>query len=521
LQWMDNIHVWCISRQLWWGHRIPAWHCANCHGITVARVNPTHCVHCGSADIEQDADVLDTWFSSGLLPFSAFGWPEKTADCDAFYPTSVLVTGFDILFFWVARMIMLGCHLMDEQKPDKRDIVPFREVYIHALVRDADRQKMSKTKGNVVDPIGVIERFGTDAARFTLAAMAAPGTDIAFSESRTESYRAFANKIWNAARFLFMNVDRATEQNVWSLGEFAATSDPRDGVGLKGFAAATLEDRWILSRFNRVAGEVTEALEEYRFHEAAHVVYHFFWDEYCAWYLEFVKPRLLSADRKEAREAFFHTVRIFEGALRLLAPFMPFITEEIWHALYDGKPPLKSIALAAYPRRNAAQISDRDELDISIMQDLVVAVRNIRAELKIEPREKVEVQIFPFSPETWISTSWIGDREKVTIARLAGISKIHDVDEKTATAAPSRSTSRFIVRVKHEQKIDVAAEQSRALKELEKMNAEYTRNSAQLQNEGFLVKAPAKVVEGLKTRRAELESLIEKAKSRLDELDAK
>ena len=356
-------------------------------GITVARTNPTQCAHCGSAEIEQDTDVLDTWFSSGLLPFSALGWPEKTADCDAFYPTSTLVTGFDILFFWVARMIMLGCHLMDEQKPDKRDIVPFREVYIHALVRDADRQKMSKTKGNVVDPIGVIEKFGTDAARFTLAAMAAPGTDIAFSESRTESYRAFANKIWNAARFLFMNVDRAAEQNVWSLDEFAAETNAHDAIGLKGFVAASLEDRWILSRFNRVAGEVSAALREYRFHEAAHVVYHFFWGEYCDWYVELLKPRLLSPQREEARAAFANMVRVFEGALRLLAPFMPFITEEIWSAVYDGKTPLKSIALAAYPETDAAQLDSDAERDMAILQDLIVSVRNIRAELKVPQKE--------------------------------------------------------------------------------------------------------------------------------------
>jgi len=516
LQWMENIHDWCISRQLWWGHRIPAWHCAECQGITVERTTPTQCAHCGSSQIQQDTDVLDTWFSSGLLPFSALGWPQKTPDCDAFYPTSTLVTGFDILFFWVARMIMLGCHFMDEQKSDKRDIVPFREVYIHALVRDADRQKMSKTKGNVVDPIGVIEKFGTDAARFTLAAMAAPGTDIAFSESRTESYRAFANKIWNAARFLFMNVDRAAEQQLWTLAEFAAERNPHDAVGLKGFASATLEDRWILSRFNRVAGEVSAALGEYRFHEAAHVVYHFFWGEYCDWYVELLKPRLLSSNREEARAAFANVVRVFEGALRLLAPFMPFITEEIWHAVYDGQPPLKSIALAAYPQSNPAQLNPDAERDMAILQDLIVSVRNIRAELKVAQKEKLPIEISAAA-----DVRAIIEANTSAIEQLAQVSILTFVDESLAKASNSRSTARFEVRLVYEQKIDVEAEKSRAYKELEKMNAEYTRNSAQLQNEGFLVKAPAKVVEGLKTRRAELESLIEKAKSRLDELDIK
>jgi valyl-tRNA synthetase len=513
LQWMENIHDWCISRQLWWGHRIPAWHCAKCAEITVARTNPTVCAHCGSAEITQDTDVLDTWFSSGLLPFSALGWPEKTPDCDAFYPTSTLVTGFDILFFWVARMIMLGCHLMDEQKTDKRDIVPFREVYIHALVRDAERQKMSKTKGNVVDPIGVIEKFGTDAVRFTLAAMAAPGTDIAFSESRTESYRAFANKIWNAARFLFMNVDRATEQNVWSLAEFTDVADAKDGVGLKGFASATLEDRWILSRFNRVAGEVTTALKEYRFHEAAHVVYHFFWGEYCDWYVELVKPRLLSADRDEARAAFANVVRIFEGALRMLAPFMPFITEEIWHAVYDGKPPLKSIALAAYPETDATQLDGDAERDMAILQDLIVSVRNIRAELKVGQKEMLPIEVFANAEVRALIEANIP-----ALTRLANVSALTFVDTSLAKATHSRATARFEARLIYEQKIDVAAETARVTKELEKLEGEFARNSHQLGNEGFLAKAPAKVVEGLRTRRVELESLIAKAKSSLDEL---
>jgi valyl-tRNA synthetase len=515
LQWMENIHDWCISRQLWWGHRIPAWHCAHCHGITVGRTDPTTCVHCGSTEIEQDTDVLDTWFSSGLLPFSALGWPQKTADCDAFYPTSALVTGFDILFFWVARMIMLGCHLMDEQKTDKRDIVPFREVYIHALVRDADRQKMSKTKGNVVDPIGVIEKFGTDAVRFTLAAMAAPGTDIAFSESRTESYRAFANKIWNAARFLFMNVDRAAEQNVWSLGEFTATANPKDAAGLKGFAAATLEDRWILSRFNRVAGEVSSALAEYRFHEAAHVVYHFFWGEYCDWYVELLKPRLLSANREQARAAFANLVRVFEAALRLLAPFMPFITEEIWSAVYDGKTPLKSIALAAYPTTDPAQLNPDAERDMAILQDLIVSVRNLRAELKVGQKETLPIQVF-----TNGEVRALIEANTAALGRLANVSTLTFVDESLAKATNARATARFEVRLVYEQKVDVEAETARSAKELEKLEAEYLRNGNQLANQGFLSKAPAKVVAGLRTRRVELESLIEKCRVRLAELGA-
>src|SRR6185312_9660809 len=334
------IHDWCISRQLWWGHRIPAWHCADCRKITVARETPTSCSHCGKQNLTQETDVLDTWFSSGLLPFTVFGWPERTPDLDRFYPTQLLVTGFDILFFWVARMIMLGCHFMmdmpmpDGSKRELKDAVPFREVYIHALVRDAERQKMSKTKGNVIDPIEIVQKYGTDAVRFTLASMASPGTDIAFSESRTEGYRAFANKIWNAARFIFMNVEKAREAGI--------------KVELNAAPSPELEARWITSRLNSIVGEVNAALGEYRFDEAARLVYQFFWGDFCDWYLEIVKLRLEFGDpvNKASAQAALNTlVATFEAALRLLSPFMPFITEELWHALYEGEAPAKSIAL--------------------------------------------------------------------------------------------------------------------------------------------------------------------------------
>jgi len=287
LNWMNNIYDWCISRQLWWGHRIPAWTCGGCEEIIVAREAPSKCTKCGGAKLEQVPDVLDTWFSSGLLPFTTLGWPEKTRDLAVFYPTTLLITAYEILFFWVARMIMFGCHFMRGHEQDaaikkasgwgdkKNDSVPFRQVYIHALVRDAERQKMSKTKGNVIDPLEIIERFGTDATRFTLAAMAAPGTDIAFNESRTDGYRAFANKIWNAARFMFMNVDRIEP----GLRPGGGQECPPHTSGIAEFRTSTLEDRWILSRFNRVAADVNDALATYRFHEAANRIYDFFWGE--------------------------------------------------------------------------------------------------------------------------------------------------------------------------------------------------------------------------------------------------
>ena len=511
-EWMRNIHDWCISRQLWWGHRIPAWHCKSCGEIIVARETPATCGACGNDQLEQDTDVLDTWFSSGLLPCSGLGWPDHTPELDAFYPTSLLITGFDILFFWVARMIMMNCHFMRNHKQGE---VPFRTVYIHALVRDAERQKMSKTKGNVLDPIEIIEKYGTDAVRFTLAAMAAPGTDIAFSESKTEGYRAFANKIWNAARFLFMNVDKAEQSGVWSIADSGLVSTDFTAKGVAGFRAETLEDRWILSRFNRVAQQMHEALETYRFHEAAHVVYHFFWGEYCDWYLELIKPRLASDDREEPGAAHGNLVSIFEAALRLLSPFMPFITEEIWHAVYGGTPPLKSIALAPYPVADDSQIDVASETGMAILQDVIVSVRNIRAELKIEPRQKLKIEVFADADVRGLIES-----NRAAVKRLANVEEVKFVQQSPAKATGARSTARFDVGVIYERRVDVNAERERIQKELARLSQEQTRALAQLENAAFLAKAPAHVVEGIKRRSGEVQVLIEKAKSALDELDA-
>jgi valyl-tRNA synthetase len=522
-EWMRNIHDWCISRQLWWGHRIPAFRCQNCGEVMITVEDPEQCENpkCQSFRIEQDSDVLDTWFSSGLLPCSALGWPDSTPDLDAFYPTTLLITGFDILFFWVARMIMMNCHFM---RGHNQGDVPFHNVYIHALVRDAERQKMSKTKGNVMDPIEIIEQYGTDAVRFTLASMAAPGTDIAFSESRTESYRAFANKIWNAARFLFMNVDRAQEAGLWSLAEFQSTGAPsfspdfgREGgkKGVSGFKAETLEDRWILSRFNRVAQQMQEALETYRFHEAAHVVYHFFWGEYCDWYLELIKPRLAADDREPARTAYANLISIFEGALRMLSPFMPFITEEIWHAVYDGKPPLKSIALAMYPTLEPSQVDTAAETEMAIVQDLIASVRNIRAELKVEPRDRLAIEIFAEG-----NIRALIERNRGALERLANVADMTFVESSLAKVSGARSTARFDVRVLYERKIDAMAERDRISKELTRLTQELTRSTAQLNNEAFLAKAPAHVVEGLKRRKGEVEVLVQKANEALAELGA-
>ncbi|HWX90983.1 MAG TPA: valine--tRNA ligase [Terriglobales bacterium] len=525
LNWMYNIHDWCISRQLWWGHRIPAWRCSDCKEVIVARETPAKCPKCGSAKLEQDTDVLDTWFSSGLLPFTALGWPKATRDLDVFYPTSLLITGFDILFFWVARMIMLGCWFMMPpekptrvgEKPDSheealRDSVPFREVYIHALVRDAEGEKMSKVKGNVIDPIQVIEKYGTDATRFTLAAMASPGTDVAFNPSRTEGYRNFANKIWNAARFMFMNVDRIGMARAPSL----ASAGDR---GVAGFQAATLEDRWILSRFNGVAGYVNEALEDHRFHEAANRIYDFFWGEFCDWYIELIKPRLMledGGDKGTAEVACANLAVLFEAALRLLHPVMPFITEEIWHAIYDGKPPLQSIALASYPQADEKQIDLKAETHMAVLQDLIVSVRNLRAELKVEPKVKTPIQVY--AHETEIRAMIELNRSAIENDRQGGVESITFVESSLAKLPGARHTARFDVHLVYQQKIDVATECARLKKELEKFEKNIASAGRQLSNDAFLAKAPPNVVEGLRKQKQENEALRDKNRKKSDEL---
>ncbi|MFZ3211634.1 MAG: class I tRNA ligase family protein, partial [Terriglobales bacterium] len=529
LHWMENIHDWCVSRQLWWGHRIPAWYCAEHQHITVARETPPKCETCGSTSLTQESDVLDTWFSSGLLPFTSLGWPEKTRDQEIFYPSTLLITAYEILFFWVARMIMFGCHFMRDHKQDASikkangfadradDSVPFREVYIHALVRDAERQKMSKTKGNVIDPIEIIGKYGTDATRFTLAAMASPGTDIAFNPARTEGYRAFANKIWNAARFTL----KAT-QGV-SPHPLPAGSDV-DGKGLGNIDTGTLEDRWILSRFNRVAKAIEGALEQYRFDEAAQEVYTFFWGEFCDWYIEFAKLRVFAKtgrvlsegneeERRVAGSAIRNLVTLLEGALRLLTPIMPFITEELWHTIYNGGPPLKSIALARYPKANPEQISADAEAEMAILQDLIVGVRQIRHENKIEPRVSVPIRAFARS-----DVRRLIEENREAVERLANVSTITFVDSELSKVASARHTARFDVVVEYEKKVDAAAERARLEKDLAKMESELANARRQLANDNFLAKAPEKVVEGLRKRASELEVLLEKARSAIGAL---
>jgi valyl-tRNA synthetase len=530
LDWMTNIHDWCISRQLWWGHRIPAWHCAACHKITVARVDPAACVHCGSREITQETDVLDTWFSSGLLPVSVFGWPNLTketrADFDAFYPTSLLVTGFDILFFWVARMIMLGCWfssdvpMLDDSPRPPAETVPFKEVYIHALVRDANREKMSKTKGNVIDPIEIVKQYGTDAVRFTLASMASPGTDIAFNVARTEGYRAFANKIWNAARFIFMNVDRAAEVGI--------TVDPSTLGSMPSVAAdAPLEARWIVAELHATAAKINESLENYRFDEAASIVYQFFWGSFCDWYIEIVKLRLdfgtdllnaptgeLLSEYKGTRAALTTLVQVFEAALRLLSPFMPFLTEELWHAVYDGKPPAKSIALTRYPRAGVVPELAPALEHMAGIQFVISGIRARRKELGVPENVKTPVKVGMWAGAFGGSQS--AEENPDVIMKLAQISNLEFVplatrDENLAWSAVGPTD----VAVIYERTIDVAAERERLTKEIEKREKQKANDDRQLNDPVFTSKAPTHIIEGKKKLAAENLLLLEKAKAAL------
>ena len=530
LNWMENIHDWCISRQLWWGHRIPAWECGACHKTTVAREDPTKCAHCGSDQIIQSTDVLDTWFSSGLLPVSVFGWPKITeqnrADFDAFYPTSLLVTGFDILFFWVARMIMFGCWFSTDVKmPDGserslKDSVPFREVYIHALVRDANREKMSKTKGNVIDPIEIVKQYGTDAVRFTLASMASPGTDIAFNVARTEGYRAFANKIWNAARFIFMNVDKAKEVGFAVdrklLGGMPAVDDD-----------APLEDRWIIDAFQAVTARVNASLKSYRYDEAASYIYQFFWGSFCDTYIEIVKVRLDYSDepnKPEIKAALSMLVGVLEASLRLLSPFMPFISEEIWQQLFEGDPPERSIALAEYPGieiewlEPASQAQNDPRHPISQMDRLLTLkteLLSLRKEMGVE--EKVSVPIVLGCHAHLRETI---ERNRSWFVRLAKVSEIK-YDQSAGADRPElkwRYGTDFVVAVIYDKHLDVAAERERLSRDIAKYEKGLAAAERQLGNDAFLAKAPAHIVEGLKKQEAETRLLLEKARAALDAL---
>ncbi len=379
--WMRNIRDWVISRQLWWGHRIPAWHCGSCEKVTVARETPSKCTHCGSAQLKQDEDVLDTWFSSALWPFSTMGWPAETPDFKTYYPTSLLITAYDILFFWVARMIMMGLHFTGK--------VPFRAVYLHSLVRTNSGEKMSKSKGTGLDPVALNQKYGTDAMRFCLTSMAAPGTDIVVSDDRLLGARAFANKIWNSARFVFMNLDKFEEGGA-KLEELAAP-EIREKAPYAFNGKVPLIDAWLFARLAETLDIVKDAFETQRFHEAVQSIYQFFWNDFCDWYIEWIKPELIGADRERSTVAWKNLFAAFEAALRLLHPVMPFLTEELWHQL-PQRAGAKSIALAHYPEAREEWRNPAALQQFELVQEVIKSVRAIRADMKLDPKKRLAAE---------------------------------------------------------------------------------------------------------------------------------
>jgi valyl-tRNA synthetase len=541
--WMRNIRDWTLSRQLWWGHRIPAWHCGDCKEIIVAREAPVKCTKCGSGKLEQDPDVLDTWFSSGLWPFSTLGWPEATPDFKTYYPTSLLITGYEILFFWVARMIMLGLHFTGK--------VPFRAVYLHSIVRTPDGEKMSKSKGTGIDPIDVNRRYGTDAMRFTLAVTASV-SDVIWTEDRIQSSRNFANKIWNAARFLFVNLDKFEEGgakleelaapevrakapyayrgsiplvDAWMFARLAATirnfvRKIWNAVRLKASDAAgatvPLVDAWLFARLAATIETVNDALTNYRFHEAAQGVYEFFWGDFCDWYIEWVKPELQSTHRERAVVAWKNLFAAFDAALRLLHPFMPFLTEELWHQL-PQKVGAKSIALDQFPEAHDRWKNAKATGDVAAMQEVVTALRNIRAELKLDPKKRV---VADFSTSDARASELI-QANRGTIERFAVLSELRIVprQQSDAKGGAVRSTATFDVRIAYSDTVDVATEKTRLKKEIEGLQKAIASKERQLGNETFRSRAPEKIIKGLEATLAEQRIERRKLQDRLSQIE--
>jgi valyl-tRNA synthetase len=503
--WMRNIRDWTISRQLWWGHRIPAWYCVENQHVIVAMEAPERCSDCDSTNLKQDEDVLDTWFSSQLWPFATLGWPEETADYRRYYPTTLLLTAYDILFFWVARMIMIGIHLTGR--------VPFRNVYLHPLVRTGSGEKMSKSKGTGLDPVALNQQYGTDAMRFCLASMAAPGTDIVLSDDKLASARNFANKIWNAARFLFVNLDKF-EQNGATLEELAAP-DVRAKAPYALREDIPLVDAWLFARLASTIESVNDALDDYRFHEAAQNVYQFFWGDFCDWYIEWVKPELQNADRQRGMGAWRNLFAAFDAALRLLHPFMPFLTEELWHQLPQERG-AKSIALDAFPEARHAWKNAQAQEQFSLVQEVIVALRNIRADMKLDPRKRVSAE---FSTADLTARNVI-ELNRAGILRLASLSELKIGAEQLAqTGGVVRSTSQFDVRIGYTaETMDVSAEVAKLRKEIEGLEKAIASKERQLGDPTFRSRAPEKIVRGLESTVAEQKTELQKLQLRLEEL---
>ncbi|MBO4318249.1 MAG: valine--tRNA ligase [Mailhella sp.] len=471
--WLDNIRDWCISRQLWWGHRIPAWTCPQCGELIVSETDPAACPKCGHAHLEQDPDVLDTWFSSALWPFSTMGWPEQTKDLAVFYPTSVLVTAFDILFFWVARMIMMGLHFMDE--------VPFKHVYIHALVRDAQGRKMSKSLGNGIDPIDMINKYGADSLRFTLTALAAMGRDIRLSEERIEGYRHFVNKLWNASRFALMNLGEEAPEAV-------------DLTAVKG-----LHHKWILHRLEEVKKENCLYAESYRFNDMAQSLYKFLWSEFCDWYLELIKTDFKGSEEQK-KEAAFVLYTALSEILVLLHPIIPFVTAEIWQALLGRKS--EDIAVVRYPAERPGCLKAEEAADMLFIQECISSIRTVRAELNIAPSMKLEVLLRPADEKQRLLLEYA----RPWFASLSRVENLHiDANEHGPKASASAVAQGTEIIVYLGGIVDLNDEVARLEKELKKIAKELAGIKGKLANPNFVARAPQEIVEQEQGRAAAME----------------
>lgn len=486
-EWMENIKDWCISRQIWWGHRIPVWYC-ECGETIVSIDAPEKCPSCGNDTLEQDHDVLDTWFSSSLWPFTTMGWPEDTKELKCYYPTSLLVTGFDILFFWVARMMMMGLKFMND--------VPFKDVYIHALVRDAEGQKMSKSKGNVIDPLLMIEKFGTDAFRFTLAAFAAQGRDVRLSEDRIEGYRNFVNKIWNASRFALMNLK----------------GYEGDGQYLPPAEKQQLPDRWIISRLNRTVESVTKYIDDYRFNDAASSIYQFIWHELCDWYIEMIKPALYDKEGEERKHVVQAVLaRVMTNAYQVLHPFMPFLTEELYSYITGYK---ESIMKSSFPVTDPSLIDERLESDMELVMGVIKGVRNIKGEMGVAPGTMVELIIRGGSSES-IETvkSNLG-----LIEGLARLSSSSFTEGDSPQGAAMSVVGDLEIYVPLKGLVDFEEEEKRLEKEIAKVEKDINFLAKKLANKDFIARAPAHVVEKDKMKFEEMKEAKEKLDASLERI---
>ncbi len=485
--WMENIQDWCISRQLWWGHRIPAYYCQSCGKTMVAEDMPDVCPDCNSSRIEQDPDTLDTWFSSALWPFSTLGWPKETEDLKYFYPTNVLVTGYDIIFFWVARMIFSGMEQMGEE--------PFKYVFIHGIVRDELGRKMSKSLGNGIDPLEVIEKFGTDALRFALTIGISPGSDLRFSDKKVESSRNFANKVWNASRFVLMNFDEGLDLLKADAGKF------------------TMADKWILTRINNLAKDVTENMEKFELGIALQKVYEFIWEEFCDWYIELVKPRLYDRESDTRLEAQYVLNYVLGNALKLLHPYMPFISDEIYGHLINDDP---SIMVSKWPEYREDYNFPQDEKKMQLIMEAIRNIRNIRAEMNVPPSRKAKI-VFVAAGEEERNTFGEG---RSFFERLASASEVLIQADKTgipsdAVASVIAGTEIFIPM---DELIDIDKEVERLEKEKSNLEKELQRVNGKLGNEGFVSKAPPKVIEEERAKKSNYEEMYNKVVERLNVL---